>query len=146
MDLDHLTRVKPRPATIDLGDGDKIELMYDFSKVTPEWMRDSRNRDEEADPLSMPKALAEVILSWDVSIGDEVQPATAELLARFNLSVQGKMLETITAAAQPSSEEGNGSGEASSTQTSGSPPPEITSPNGTTISESPTVSASPSPQ
>lgn len=146
MRVSELTRQKPVSATIDLGDGDAIQVTFDRNRVTPAWVTLASKRDEEQDTLSLPKALADVLLSWDVTNddGSEFAP-TAENIAVFSYPAQSDLLTRIMEAAVPSRAEGNASSERSSTPPSDSTPLPLTPPNGLVTSPSPELSASPSP-
>ncbi len=142
-EIGHLTRPKPVHVSIDLGDGEPpLELDFDASKITPRWMGEAEKRDNEQDALSLPKALADVILSWDVTNEGQAFEPTAENISIFNYSALRSLLEKIITAAVPASEEGNVSSRPSSTPPSASTEPPETSPNGAATSTSPVPSAS----
>lgn len=139
-ELSSLTRAKPTQAMIDLGDGDTVTLMFDRNRVTPAWVALASKRDEEQDPLSLPKALAEVISEWDVT-NEGPFPPTPENIAVLSYPAQRSLLEKIMVASVPSSEEGNGSGGQQPIRSSVSTPI-TTSQNGTVTSTLPGPSAS----
>lgn len=142
----HLTRPKPRQVVIDLGDGDTISVVFNSNKITPAWMRDAEQRDNDRDSLSLPKALAEVILSWDVTEDDGSEfPPTAENIAVLSYPAQSELLTSILGAAVPSSAEGNASANISSTPSTDSSNAQESPPNGQAPSPLPEPSASPSP-
>ncbi len=139
-ELSSLTRAKPTQAVIDLGDGDTVTLTFDRNRVTPAWVALASKRDEEQDPLSLPKALADVIDQWDVT-NDGPFPPTAENIAVLSYPAQRTLLEKIMVAAVPSSEEGKASGSPQPIPSSVSTP--VTqSQNGTVTSTLPVPSAS----
>ena len=117
----HLTRPKPRQVLVDIGEGDTLSIVFDSNRITPAWMREAQERDEATDPLSLPTALAEVILRWDVTEedGSEFLPVI-DNIAEFSYPVQTLLLTEILKAAVPSSEEGNGSSDTSATASTGS--------------------------
>lgn len=143
-ELRHLTRPKPTDTTIDLGDGDTVTITFDRNKITPHWMAEAERRDTERDTQSLPKALAEVMLEWDVTDEGAAFPPTAENIAVFSYPVQAELLRCILVAAVPSRAEGNASPEPSSTPPSDSSPQEATLPNGDATSPLPAPSTSPS--
>ena len=145
MRVSDLTRPKPVEATIDLGDGDTIAVTFDRNRVTPAWVTVAQRRDEEQDTLSLPKALADVIVSWDVTgdDGGEFAP-TAENIAVLSFPAQSELLKRIMEQAVPSRAEGNASPAPTSIPPSGSSAPEPTPPNGVVASPSPKLSTSPS--
>jgi hypothetical protein len=146
MRVSDLTREKAVRAVVDLGDGDTIDLKFDRNKVTPAWVTLALQRDEAEDTLSLPKALADVILSWDVTNDDGTDFApTADNIAVFSFPVQRHLLKKIMESAVPSSEEGNVSSELPVTPSSDSTVPEPTSRNGAVTEPSPVVSGSLSP-
>lgn len=146
MRVSELTRVKPVNADIDLGDGDTIALTFDRNKVTPAWVTLAQKRDQDQDALSLPKALADVILSWDVTNDDETPFApTPENIAVLSYPAQSDLLRRIMEQAVPSSAEGNASSERSATPPLDSTEPGMTHQNGAVTSPSPELSTSPSP-
>ena len=140
MRVSEITRQKPVEAVIDLGDGDTITLQFDRNMVTPAWVEEGRK------DAFLSRALAEVILSWDV-VNDDGSPyePTAENLAVFSFDAQSRLLEHIVEAAVPSRAEGNASSAPTSTPPTGSTPLPATPQNGMVTSPSPVLSASPSP-
>ena len=70
-----LTRPKPVEAVLDLGDGESVTISFDANKITPGWVAKTQERVEAADTLSLPKALSDVILGWDITEdGSEFHP------------------------------------------------------------------------
>jgi hypothetical protein len=123
-----------------------IEVTFDRNKVTPAWVTLAQQRDEDQDTLSLPKALADVLISWDV-LNDDGTPfePTPENIAVLSYPAQSDLLRRIMEAAVPSRAEGNASPEPSSIPPSGSEAPAVTPPNGQVTSALPELSASPSP-
>jgi hypothetical protein len=70
MRVSELTRPKVVTRTIELADDETITVEFDRNKVTPAWVGEARARDDAQDGLSLPKALAGLILSWDVTNDD----------------------------------------------------------------------------
>jgi hypothetical protein len=140
-ELSSLTRAKPTTAVIE-HDGDTITLTFDRNRVTPAWVAEASRRDEEQDPLSLPKALASVISEWDVT-NDGPFPPTAENIAVLSYGAQRSLLEKIMVAAVPSDAEGKASASQQPIPSSVSTPA-TSSPNGTVTSTLPVPSASPS--
>ena len=142
----HLTRPKPRQVLVDLGEGDTLSIVFDANRITPAWMREAQERDEATDPLSLPTALAEVILRWDVTEEDGAEFApTAANLAEFSYPVQSLLLTEILKAAVPSSEEGNASSDTSATASTDSASSQASLQNGQapSLSEKPLESPQP---
>ncbi len=145
MRVSDLTRAKPLDVTIDLGDGDMIVVRFDRNKVTPAWVGLAQQRDEASDALSLPKALADVILDWDVvADNDEPFPPTVENLAVFSYPAQSDLLRRILEEAVPSRAEGNASANTSSSPSMDSTDAPASPQNGQVVSLSPPPSASPS--
>ena len=140
-----LTRQKPREALIDLGDGDSVRIVFDSNRVTPLWVDETQKRVNNQDSLSLPKALSDVILEWDVTDEGAPFPPSAENIAKLSFPVMGLFFERIMDAAVPSSEEGNASSDISSSPSQSSTPPPVNLQNGPAPSTSPLSSASPSP-
>lgn len=140
MRVSDLTRVKPTPFTVDLGDGDSVQGMFDRNKVTPAWVSNGRQQQ------FLSEALADVILEWDVTNDDGSSFAiSAENMAVFSFDAQARLLEIIVGEAVPSRAEGNVSSVPTSTPPSTSTDPLPTSQNGTVTSPLPEPSASLSP-
>lgn len=146
MRVSDLTRQKPVSCTIELGDGDAIAVTFDRNRVTPAWVTLAQKRDEEQDTLALPKALTDVILTWDVT-NDDGTPfdPSAENIAVLSYPAQSDLLKRIMEAAVPARAEGNASPVLSSTQQSNSTEQQQTHQNGQATSPSPALSASQSP-
>lgn len=139
--LGQITKPKPVSTPIDFGDGVIVQLIYDRNRVTSAWLDRARGRDVAHDTLSIAKALAEVILEWDVTTDDgQPYPPTVENLAVFSIPDLSQILAEVVKFAQPSSAEGNASSAPSSTPPSGSISQAETPPNGQAAS--PLLSAS----
>jgi hypothetical protein len=140
-----LVRVKPRDTTVDLGDGDLLTVTFDMNKVSPAWTEAAERRDDAQDALSLPKALAEVILDWDVTQDGQPFAASVENIAVLPYPAQSAVLKAIITNSMPSDAEGEDSAARSSTASTDSAAPQQTPPDGQTTSQSPALSASPSP-
>jgi hypothetical protein len=138
-EIRNLTRPKATPFTVDLGDGDSINGTFDRNMVTPAWV--TRGREQQF----LSEALAEVILSWDVTNDAAPYAISAENMAVFSFDAQARLLEIIVEASVPSRAEGNGLSAPTGTAPTTSTVPEQTSPNGQVPSPQPELSASPSP-
>jgi hypothetical protein len=141
--IQHLTRPKPVSVAIDLGDGDALNVSFDSNKITPAWV----NQTQQEDVMAVARALAEVILEWDV-VADEQgtpYPPSVENLAALSYPAETKIAMKLIEASSPASAEGNFSSEPRSTQSSDSTVPPGTSPNGPATEPLRTVSESPSP-
>ena len=138
-------RPKPTTATIDLGDGETLTLVFDRDRITPDWLRASQEATEDAYVFAT--ALAEVIDSWDLYEEDGVTlvPTSADEIATLSFDALAAILKAIGEAAAPSRAEGNASSKPSSIPPSDSTAPPSTPQNGPVTSPSPELSASPSP-
>lgn len=137
MRVSELTRVKPTPFHVDLGDGDSVQGMFDRNKVTPAWVTNGRQQQ------FLSEALADVIIEWDVTNEDGSQFAiSAENMAVLSFDAQARLLEIIVGEAVPSRAEGNDSSAPTSTAHSTSTAPPPTAQNGTVTLPSPTLSES----
>lgn len=146
MRVSDLTRERPTDVTIDLGDGDTVALTFDRNAVTPAWVATTEQRVKDSDTLSLPRSLADVILSWDVYQETEGDfPPTPENVAVFSFPAQSSLFQQIMDAAVPSRAEGNDSSAPISTPPLASAEPAPTPPNGVVPSPSAELSASPSP-
>ena len=68
-------RSPSRPCSIS-ATGETVTISFDANKITPGWVAKTQERVEAADTLSLPKALADVILGWDVTDeGQEFPPS-----------------------------------------------------------------------
>jgi hypothetical protein len=144
--LSSLTRPKLVEKLIHIGDGDQVSITFDRNRITPAWVQAAQADERESDPFTVPKALAAVIISWDVTDDDgNVLPTDAETLAMFSVPAQGALLDQIMSAAFPSDAEGKGSSAPLSTPSSVSTEPAVTSPNGPAPSPLPELLASQSP-
>jgi hypothetical protein len=144
--LSNLTRPKLVEKLIHIGDGDQVSITFDRNRITPAWVASAQTSESESDPFTVPKALAQVIHAWDVT-DDDGHPIApdADTLGLFSVPAQGALLDQILSAAFPSSEEGNGSSNTSSTAVTDSTSLPVSPPNGPATLPSPTLSASPSP-
>ena len=144
--LSNLTRQKPVEKLIHIGDGDQVSIVFDRNSITPAWVKSAQADERESDPFTVPKALAAVIISWDVTDDDgNVLPTDADTLAMFSVPAQGALLDQIMSAAFPSDAEGKASSGPPSTPPPDFSEPAATSPNGQATSPSPELLASPSP-
>jgi hypothetical protein len=140
-----LTRQKLVNADIDLGDGDSVRISFDSNKVTPAWVRETERRVEDRDTLSLPKALAEVIVGWDVTQDGQEFPPTADNIAVLSFSAMSALFERMMEAAVPSRAEGEVSADTSSTPDTDSSVRPGSLQNGPAPSPLPERSTSPSP-
>ncbi len=143
-DLKQLTRQKPTTATIDLGDGDKVELVFDRNGVTPAWSTFAQEQGRK-DPMALATALSQVILQWDVTDDGAPFPPTPEHLGVLSYDAQRNLLAEIVSAAVPTDAEGNASPATQPSASSDFALAPMSSPNGTGTSTSLEPSASPSP-
>jgi hypothetical protein len=141
-----LTRERPVTVTVAIEEGEQITLVFDRNRITPAWFEQASRRATENDALSLPKALAEVMLNWDVYQEAEGDfPPTAENIAVLPMVAQNELLMQIVEAAAPSRAEGNASANTSVTPAPVSTSSPVTHQNGQPLSPSPAPSAVPSP-
>lgn len=141
-DISSLTRARPIETTLEY-ETDSIALSFDGNKVTPRWMNDTMVKLEERNVLAMADALSEVIISWDVTDGENPFPPTGENISVLSFGAINSLYEKVCASAGPSDAEGNAlpaSSDAPLSETSD--PASETSLNGSATSPSPTPSAS----
>ena len=140
-EISSLTRAKPVETVLDFGDGDTVRMTFDAHRVTPAWVAQTQDRVDQADSLSLPKALAEVILDWDVTDDGAPYPPSAENLAGFPFPAMAVFFERIMEASVPGVAEGNASSPSANVpQSATSEPTSPISPNGSDTSTSPTPS------
>lgn len=141
----HLTRSRPRQALIDLGDGDTLTITYDANRLTTSWLEQGLLRDDQNDARSLAKAVAEVLLGWDVTEDDgSPWPPTADNIATMAIPTQRTLIAQMLEAAIPTSEEGKGSATTSSTPNTSSSGEPVSLQNGHETSPSPPLSELPS--
>lgn len=144
--IGELTRVKPVTVPVDLGDGDVVSLVFNRNAITPAWMEAAGERDAADDNLSLPKMIADVIVSWDITDDEGGDyPPTGENIAVLSFPSQQALLRRILESAVPGSEEKNATGSTSSTPTPSSSSELASRQNGQEPSSSPSSSASPLP-
>ena len=144
-EIKQLTRVKPITTSVDLGDGDSVSITFNANKITPAWMKEADKRDTEKDILSLPKALSEVILKWDITEDGQPFGHSPENIAVFSYPAQQALMLRIIEAAVPSRAEGEASSSPSPAPSTDSMQGEQTHQNGAATSPSPELSTSPSP-
>lgn len=140
-ELAHLTRPKPKAITVDLGDGDELNITFDRNKITREWQQAG---DETSGADGLAAALADVILGWDVTENGVPLAADADGIGRLSIPAQADLLRQIIENSTPTSAEGNSQNGPSPTPSSASTAPPATPPSGSETSPSPTASESPS--
>lgn len=144
-DIGSITRQKIVTTELDMGDGEMVTIHFDRNRVTPHWAAEAGRRDETSDPLSMPKALADVILEWDITADGQPFPPTVENLAVLSYPLQSALLQHVLGASVPSESEGKASASPPPTPSSDSTPAPAPFPNGTATSTSGAPSVYPSP-
>jgi hypothetical protein len=142
--LSQLSRVRPMNADVDLGEGDVVHIVFDSNKITPAWMQESQVRAGANDALAIPKSLAGVLISWDVTEDDERTPLlpTEANIALFSYPAQREILKRVMDAAMPSDAEGEGSSSPSKEPSTASTGEQPMHQNGAATSPSPEHSAS----
>lgn len=137
---------QPDPVTYTAALGpESVSVTFDAAKMTGRWERELRaaQRDEDVDKVG--DLILGVFIGWDV-VDEAGVPVdlTMDLLLDLPAKALANLIDGMTAAAFPASEEGNGSGNTRSipgTDFTSSPEPR---PNGVPTSSSPTPSAVPS--
>jgi hypothetical protein len=127
--------VPPRRVKLafDVG-GEPVELVFDAHKLTPEWGE-----------LSVREGLAAVIVEWNLTENGQPFALSSENLDRLPYTVLRRLMDEMAEAAVPSSEEGNGSSDTSSTRSTDSSELPASPQNGPGPSPSPIASESLSP-
>ncbi len=132
-------------AAVELGPDYIVNVRFNASALTPAWVRDTQRRADDSDPLSMAKAVADILVEWDVTNDDgSPYPPTADNLAVFSFVELGAFVERMIEAATPASAEGNASGNISATPAQDFTSLPATPQNGHTpsVSQSPSESVS----
>ncbi len=112
---------------------ESVTFVFDLAKMTLRRERELK-RSAEADNVdAMVKDLLEVLISWDV-VDDAGQPVplSADIMLDLPAKALGNLIEGMSTAAQPSSEEGKVSREPSSQA-----PPEVPSGSTPLLQENP---------
>ena len=125
-----------------------LKLVYNKALWTPRMVGKYLDLESKspADQLAANvEVLSLILVSWELTDDqDRPIPTTPEGLQDVPLTVLGPLVEAIMADAQPSSEEGNGSSDTSSTPNTSSTSTPESHPNGPEPSQSLEPSASPS--
>jgi hypothetical protein len=144
-ELSQLQRVKPITTEVDMGDGDVVRITFNRNAITSEWEEGNRQSVEQGeDSHVLAKALADVLLNWDVTENGQALEASAANIGKLSISAQGSLFYRIMKASVPTSEEGNASGTTTSTAPPISTSTQESHPNGQPGSTSHTPSESPS--
>ena len=123
--------------------GETIEVEFDRNRFTENWFRRLQDGMESGDVSSSSRALAEIVTAWNLVEEDgQPTPVTVDVLAELPFPLIRLLDEAIGEAAVPSSAEGNGLGDISSTANTTFGLTQAIPPNGPTPSQSPTVSES----
>jgi len=141
-EINRLTRPKLEQATIDLGDGDTVSLVFDANKVTPRWMNATMEGAANTDLLVLAKALDEVLVSWDITDNGVEFPPVTDNIAVLSFPAVNLLFEEVCKAAAPSDAEGNASSPSVSGPALASAQESASSPNGSAGSTLPTPSES----
>jgi hypothetical protein len=78
--------------TIDLGDGDKIELEYFPNKITPGYL-DAVSK--ENDLMALAKTVAEFVASWDITDEDAPLPADVDGAAKLGIALLNTIITEV---------------------------------------------------
>ena len=135
----------PCEFTASLGN-ESVTFVFDRAKMTLRRERDLKASANNDNVDAMVGDLLDILISWDVVDGaGQPVPLSADLMLDLPAKALGNLIEGMSNAAQPSSEEGNVSSEPSSTPPPTSLKPAETHQNGAATSPLPEPSASPSP-
>lgn len=140
-DLRSVKRARPQTAEIDLV-GDMLMLTFDAERVTPRWMNDTMQALEVQDMLAVPKALAHVIIEWDLTDDGNPYLPSGENIAELSFPVVQELFEAVCRSAAPSDAEGNAGSPSASEPPSASASESPSSLNGGATETSPRPSAS----
>lgn len=125
-DVRRLQRPKPTSLTVDLGEGETLNLVYDKNAITPATLE-----------LGLARGLPVVIVEWDLTDDGEPFPPVEENVAQLSYTIQHALMDAIVSDATPSDAEGNGSSASAPAQSSASEQTPPSSPNGSDSSTSP---------
>lgn len=128
-DLRSVKRQRPTEARIELGD-DALTLTFDAERVTPRWMNETMLALDAQDMLAVPKALAHVLIGWDLTDDGAEYPPTAANIADLSFPAVQSLFEAVCVAAAPSDAEGNASSPSASGPPAASSQTSESSPNG----------------
>ena len=94
--------INDRPEQIEVEiNGQVVLVMYHPARITPRWLSEAMQAD---DPLSLARALAEVMSEWDVVENGAPVPLDADALASFPFPVLAAFSEAIGNAASGAAE------------------------------------------
>lgn len=142
-EIKRIKRQRLQDASIDLGEGDTITIVFDMEAVTPRWMNDTLTKMQAENVLALGEAVAAVIVSWDVTDEGNPYPPTSENISNLSFATINRLYEQVCRSSGPSDAEGNASPPSVPVPSSAtSEPGSQTSPNGSATSPSPTLSAS----
>ena len=140
-EISSLTRQKPQSAVLELGD-DSLTIVFDANKVTPRWMHDTLERLEATDVMATAEAIADVIVSWDVTDQGSPFPPVAANIGLLSFQSVQQLYEVVCQSAAPSDAEGNELSPSASEPPSASASTPQSYPNGSDGSVSPKPSES----
>jgi hypothetical protein len=137
---------RPHPVEVVFeAEGETVTIVFDRNRITQGWAKRIQQGMESQDMEAAISGMLEVLQSWDVVEEDgSPTPLSAEVLSDLPLGVLANLNIAIAEAAMPSSEEGNGSSNTSSTPPTDSSSKLESPPNGQEPLPSPQSSASPS--
>lgn len=72
------------PRTIDLGEGDTINLEYYPNKITPGYL-DAVSKENEL--MTLAKTVAEFVATWDITDEDQPLPVTVDGAAKLGIQL-----------------------------------------------------------
>jgi hypothetical protein len=129
--------------SVNFGPDAELAFSFDANKVTPLWFNSQQRRLEEQDVLTVSRALAEIIESWNLTVAGQPTTPDVETLSRFPVNHLMLMMEAI--AEIPTRAEGEVSSARSPEPSQTSSLPQPTPLNGQATSGSLTPSESLSP-
>jgi hypothetical protein len=133
---------------VDFGEGVTVQFWYDRNKITDAWVADWTEQEQQAGAARMNEMISDLLDRWDVLEydGGPVVPLSAKTIGElFSWPDKIHLMRELMTSGIPTSEEGNGSSDTSSTASTDSLPRPETLQNGPEPSPSPVPSTSPSP-
>jgi hypothetical protein len=81
-----LSKLRDRKAdfAIDLGDGDKIALVYYPNRITPGYLDEASKKN---DLMALAETVAEFVCEWDITDADAPLPVTKDGAAKLGISL-----------------------------------------------------------
>ena len=89
-----LAKLRDRRAehTIDLGDGDTINIVYFPHKITPGYLD---GVSKETDLMALARTVAVFVAEWDITDEDEPLPVTTEGAAKLGITLLNRIVTDV---------------------------------------------------